>query len=226
MRHSGVLLGALVLFAFTAGAQMNAPAPLSIDSASSISPIGISPAAAADSSPLPAKPEPVAFAPEPAMPQDVQGVYGDYYTQVYIGYTYLRFFEFPSVEQNLNGIDVSMAYYMKPWVAADIEAFDAFGSDNGQNANFFFFGGGPRVRWQTPAGLEFWVHGLAGFTHYSPTTIYGYPTAAAFEGGGGVDFGRPHRRWVYRVQADAVATFLFNVHQVSPRVSAGIVLKF
>ena len=226
MRHSAVLLGALLLFALRAGAQINAPASTSIGSPSLFTPVSLNLTEAPGPSELPAKPEPAAPAAAPTTPQEIPGVFGDYYTQVFIGYTYFRFFEIPSTEQNLDGIDVSMAYYMKPWVAPDLEVFDAVGSYNGKTTNMFFFGAGPRVRWQTPSGVEFWGHVLGGFAHYSPSTIYGYPTAGALEAGGGVDFGPPHRRWVYRVQADAVSTFLFGVHQVSPRVAAGIVLKF
>lgn len=160
------------------------------------------------------------------MPQEVQGVFGESSTQVFIGYTYFRFFELPSTQQNLNGVDVSMAYYLKPWVAADLEVFDAAGTDSGKTANFVMFGAGPRVRWQTTKGIELWAHVLGGVAHYTPTTIYGYPTGGAYEAGGGIDFGKPHSRWTYRVQGDLVGTFLFGVHQESARVAAGIVLKF
>jgi hypothetical protein len=226
MRHSGVLLGALLLFAFGAGAQINAQAPLLVDQPSTIVPASLAFASEPGAGALPAKPEPASLLPEPAMPQEIQGIYGDYYTQVFIGATFLRFWELPSTQQSLGGADVSMAYYLKPWVAADLEAFDAAGSDSGSTANFFFFGGGPRLRWQVSNSLEIWAHCLGGVAHYSPTTIYGFPTGGAFEAGGGVDFGHPHRRWGYRVQGDLVGTFLFGVHQFSPRVSAGIVLKF
>jgi hypothetical protein len=224
MRHSGVLLGALLFFALQAGAQASAPATLSLGSSVQLVPTSFSYTPESAPAELPAKPEPAS--PEPAMPQEVQGIYGDYYTQVFIGATYMKFFEIPANKPDLGGLDVSMAYYLKPWVAADLEVFDVLGSDSGKTANLFFFGGGPRVRWQTSSGLEFWVHGLGGFAHYNPTTIYGYPTSGAVEAGGGIDFGRPHRRWVYRVQGDMVGTFLFGVHQFSPRVATGIVLKF
>lgn len=226
MRHSGVLLGALLLFALQAGAQANAPASLSLGSSVQLLPTTFAFNSDPVAAELPAKAEPAAPSPVPAMPQEVQGIYGDYYTQVFVGVTYLKFFEIPADKPDLGGLDVSMAYYLKPWIAADLEAFDAVGSDNGKTANFVFFGGGPRVRWQTSSGLEFWIHGLGGFAHYTPTTIYGYPTSGAVEAGGGIDFGRPHRRWVYRVQGDMVGTFLFGVHQFSPRVATGIVLKF
>lgn len=225
MRYSAILLGALLLFVFHTPAQVRASAPLSSDSP--VPPATFAMNASSDLASLPAKPEPAFPSPEPAaMPQEVQGTFGDYSTQVFVGYTYFRFFELPSTEQNLDGVDVSMAYYLKPWAAADLEVFDAAGTGSGETANFVFFGGGPRVRWQTTKGVEFWVHALGGVAHYSPTTIYGYPTAGAFEAGGGVDFGRPHRRWAYRVQGDVIGTFLFGVHQYSPRVAAGIVLKF
>lgn len=226
MRHSGVLLGALLLFSLQAGAQINTPAPLFLGSPVQVLPTTFTFTAAPIAAESAANPDPATPTPAPAMPQEVQGIYGDYYTQVFIGVTYLKFFEIPSDKPDMGGVDLAMAYYLKPWVAADLEVFDAVGRDNGQTANFFFFGGGPRLRWQTSHGLEFWIHGLGGFATYNPTTIYGHPTAGAVELGGGVDFGRPHRRWVYRVQADTVGTFLFGVHQFSPRVATGIVLKF
>lgn len=236
MRHSAVLLGALLIFGLRAEAQWKSPdpPPLSLSSTASLSspainlPDAPNPSFAAEplaepfAAALPAKPEP-APAPEP---QEVQGVYGEYYTQVFIGYTYYRFWKLPSTQISLDGVDVSMATYLKPWAAADIEVFDTVGSDGGKTANMFFFGGGPRVRWQTTKGFELWAHGLGGFTHYSPSTIYGYPTGPAFEVGGGVDISRPHKRWGYRLQGDMVGTFLFGVHQYSPRVSAGLVFQF
>ncbi|HUO33420.1 MAG TPA: hypothetical protein VMU43_00370 [Candidatus Acidoferrum sp.] len=228
MRHSVIILGALLFFAIYTQAQgtSSASAALPDVTMATAPPVMFAVNSYPDLAALPAKPEPSPSPDPAAMPQEVQGVYGESSTQVFIGYTYFRFFELPSTEQNLNGVDVSMAYYLKPWAAADLEVFDAAGSDGGKTANFVFFGAGPRVRWQTTKGIEFWIHGLGGVAHYSPTTIYGFPTGGAYEAGGGVDFGKPHSRWTYRLQGDLVGTFLFGVHQESARVAAGIVLKF
>lgn len=237
MRYLGVLIGAILLAAMQAGAQGNVPGSLLLDPSSGApSPTLNVPAAAAIAA-APADfetraPEfsglyPMAPATsQSAAPQEIKGVFGDYSTQVFAGFTYFPFYKVPGTVENMPGADISMAYYLKYLVAADVEAFGAIGSNNGQATHFVFFGGGPRVRYVTSRGPEIWAHALVGFAHSGPESVYVNPTGFAFEAGGGVDFGQPHRRWVYRLQGDLIGTRLFGTYQYSPKVAAGIVFKF
>jgi hypothetical protein len=49
--------------------------------------------------------------------------------------------------------------------------------------------------------------------------------APAYEAGGGVDI-RARWRLSYRIEVDMVGTHYYNTYQYSPKVTAGIVIKF
>jgi len=164
-------------------------------------------------------------APAPA-PQTVQGIYPELYWQASFGYTYMRFYELPGVRVNTNGFNVSMAYFFKPWMAAEGDLDGGVGSQNGQTAKSVFSGGGLRMRMAGPGGTEFWIHGVVGGAHFSPKTTYGGTGAFGYEAGGGVDLRPRSERFSYRIAADLVGTSFFGTYQVSPKVSAGIVYKF
>ncbi len=168
------------------------------------------------------RPEP---APAPA-PQTVQGIYPELYWQASFGYTYMRFYELPGVRVNTNGFNVSMAYFFKPWMAAEGELDGGVGSQNGQTAKSVFSGGGLRMRMAGPGGTEFWIHGVVGGAHFSPETTYGGTGAFGYEAGGGVDLRPRSERFSYRIAADLVGTSFFGTYQISPKLSAGVVYKF
>jgi hypothetical protein len=160
------------------------------------------------------------------MPQAVTGVFEHYSWQVSGGYSFIRFYELPSITQNLNGFNFSLVYYFKDWIGADGEFAAAFGTQSGVPAHFLFGGGGPRFRWSAPRGLEVWGHGLLGHTHFTPQTAAGPQGAFAYELGGGVDINAHHQRWAYRIEGDVIGSHYFGTYQFSPRLSAGIVFKF
>ena len=221
MRQWSMALGAFLLLAGSSVAQINVGNTLLLTSPSFADPSNPPSATVSPDAP-----------PAPDVPWSrgdqgpgIHGVYGDTYTQVSVGYTYFRFYQVPGAEQNLNGVNASAQYYLKDWVAADGEAFGTFGSLGGQSSNFVFIGGGARVRHVMHSGIEVWAHGLVGYAHFNPSTIFGRPDGVAFETGGGVDFGKPHKRWGYRLQADLVGSYLFGSYQYSPKVSAGLVFK-
>lgn len=237
MRYLAVLIGAILLAAIQAGAQVNVPGSLLLDPSSGASfhfadAPAVAAVAAAPFISESSKPEFSGLFPstpaagQAGAPEGIKGVFGDYSTQVFAGFTYFAFYKVPGTVENMPGADISMAYYLKYWAAADVEGFGAIGSANSQTTHFVFFGGGPRVRYVTSRGPEFWAHALVGFAHSGPESVYINPTGFAFEAGGGVDFGPPHRRWVYRLQGDLVGTRLFGTYQYSPKVAAGIVFKF
>ena len=164
--------------------------------------------------------------PAAAPQQDVQGVFQNFQWQAYLGYTYVRFWETPSVQVNTNGLNFGVVYYFRDWIGADGEFVGTFGSQYGDRAKFLLGMGGARFRWSAPRGLELWAHGLVGGSHYLPQTANGGQGALAYELGGGVDIAAGRRRWAYRFSADVVGTRYFNTYQYSPKFSAGIVFKF
>lgn len=157
----------------------------------------------------------------------VVGVYPQRCWQLYAGYTFLRFYEVPGTTKTLNGLDLGVTYFPKAsWFGIDGTMTAAFGTQKGQAAKFALALGGARLRWSAPRAIEFWVHGLAGESHFLPQTIYGGQSAFAYEAGGGMDIRAHHQRFAYRFEADAVGTSYFGTYQVSPKFSAGIVFKF
>lgn len=234
MRHIAFLSGAILILAFSAAAQVN-PArslfagpttPVLIAAAAPAEALfAFSPAAGA----VMAEPDPSAFAlSAPAEPpQGVYGVFQNFEWQAYAGYTFLRFYELPNITQNMNGFNVSMAYYPRGgWIAGDGELVAAFGSQAGVTSKFVQGMGGVRFRWSAPRAVELWVHGLAGGSHCTPQTPYGSEAAFGYEVGGGIDVNGHHHRMAYRLQGDLVGTRYFGTYQYSPKISVGIVYKF
>lgn len=233
MRRVAFLSGVILILASGTAAQVNAARPALVGSPTPIGAVAaapedalfaFSPAARAAT----VEPWPSAYASSsPAEPQGVYGVFQSFDWQAYAGYTFLRFYEVPNITQNLNGFNVSMAYYPQGgWIAADGELVAAFGSQAGVMSKFVQGMGGVRFRWSAPRALELWVHGLAGGSHFTPQTPYGGQSAFGYEVGGGVDLQGHHHRIAYRLQADMVGTRYFGTYQYSPKISAGIVYKF
>jgi hypothetical protein len=235
MRHAGLLCGILLILAVGARAQENLGAtPLPVVSSAVVT-TDANPVVAASASafsvdgPSPAGPLSAALA-EPQGPfggGGVQGVFPHYPWQLYGGYTYIRLFTSPGSSVSRNGFDMSMSYYFRSGhFGMEGALTTTFGSQNGQNSNFLLAGGGPRVRWSAPRGLELWAHGLGGWGHFGPQTPLGSMEAVTYEVGGGVDITGHNQRFAYRLEGDMVGTRFFNTTQYSPKVSAGVVFKF
>lgn len=211
-----------------AGAQINVANVASADTFSQVS--LLTPAGNLFSIPaLPAAESFVTATPtstEADPPQYVQSVYETYRWQAYVGYSYLRFYEVPTITRNTNGFMYSMVYYLKDWIALDGE-FDATHLNQFNTGGWLLLGlGGGRFRWSGPRGLEVWGHAMGGYSHFTPQTAFGSEHAPAFEVGGGVDLNGRRGRLGYRVEADMVGTRYFNTYQYSPKVSVGVIIKF
>lgn len=221
MRKSVILLGAILVFAVGAGAQANSEGATLLASA-------MPPALAA-----PAMPAADAFGSaatsRPDRPQaGVYSVFERYNWQVSAGYTFFRFYEVPSITQNMNGINLSLVYYRQGGAAgADVEMVAAEGGQQwGATSKFASAMGGLRYRFELTRKVEWWVHGMAGVSHFLPQTAWGGQTAFAYAGGAGVDFNAHRHRIAYRIAGDMIGTRFFGTYQYSPKISAGIVLKF
>jgi hypothetical protein len=159
------------------------------------------------------------------MAQGVQGVRPDATPlQVGVGFTFVSFNETPSTTLNNAGVNGSVVYY-RDYLGVEAQVSDAFGSQNGKTSQVLFTGGGVRLRWQRPRSFEPWFHAVAGYTHATPKLSFGSDSAVGYKVGGGIDFNPRHSRIGYRISADMFGTNFFHTYQLSPEVSAGIVLS-
>lgn len=161
-----------------------------------------------------------------ADPQYVQGVFVNYNWQAYLGYTFFHFSGPHGISRNMNGFNYSIVYYFNSWFGLDGEMMATHDSPNGQSSWFLLGGGGPRVRWQAPKGIEVWAHAIIAFSHLTPQTAFGKQEALAYEVGGGADFNTPFRRIALRVGADMVGSQYYHDNQFNPKAFAGVVFKF
>jgi hypothetical protein len=227
MKLAGVLAAILVFSVSAARAQsIQAPiqaSPYLLLPASPNFFAAVTPAPAALA--LSAAPAP-APAPQPApMPQSVQGVFPGQYWQFYIGYSYLRFYEVPGTTVGTNGVQASMAYSLKDWLAVEGEVNGGVAKENGVTSKLVFAGGGLRAKYSMTRGYDVWVHAVGGGAHLTPETSYGGENALAYEFGAGADLNMT-RHLGYRGEVDFVGTRYFSTYQLSPRISGGVVYNF
>jgi hypothetical protein len=238
MRYAAFLLGLVVLGAGNAGAQLNAsnytltPPPTTAPNAIISEPAAPLTASLAPSLSASLAPAPMAdpaslslFPPAAPKPQDVTSVFQNYAWQAYVGYTFMRFYELPSITKNTNGYNFGIVYYITNHWGADGEFQGTYLHQAGTDGWFLFGGGGARFRWALPRNMEIWAHGLGGWSHFTPQTAAGNQQAPAFEVGGGLDIAFK-ARWSVRFSADCVGTRYFETYQFSPKGSAGVVFKF
>ncbi len=222
MKFLGFLLAGILLVGSSASAQTASPSLLAPTTAAFSLTTTSAPAPEPYAFSLPAAP-----APAPKPQRGVIGVYEQYSFQVYLGYTFVRFYLAPHEIQSRNGFDSSLSYFYKAgWFGGDAELLGAFGSQGPYTSRFAFAGVGPRARWSAPRGLEFWAHGLVGVSHYVPQTPYGNQQSFAYETGIGVDATAHHQRLAYRLEVDMIGSTYFNTYQLSPKASVGVVWKF
>ena len=245
MRVAVGLLGAILVFAFNAHAEINpnytlpqvSPAPTEFDSIVTSQPAPMfalaTPAEpAASSEPGPAATNASASSDSSAQqePPSVYGVFQNYNWQIYAAYSLFRFYlvSKPNTILTLNGLDVGIVYFVPKftWLGVEGQFIGEYGGFLGYTAKFGVGQAGLRYRWSAPHGLVLWAHGLIGGTKFVPRTAYGSETALAYEAGGGVDVGAHHRRIAYRLELDMVGTRYFNTYQYSPRISVGVVFKY
>ncbi len=245
MRHFLIVLGVVFFVTGSANAQSSPANPLllaapftmsstgAVSAASNPAPLSTasSPLALAASSTDSAAPVASPFSTAPsanfsADPQYVQGVFVNYNWQAYLGYTFFHFDGPHGISRNMNGFNYSIVYYFNSWFGLDGEMMATHDSPNGQSSWFLLGGGGPRVRWQGPKGIELWAHAIIAFSHLTPQTPYGKQEALAYELGGGADFSTPFRRIGLRVGADMVGSQYYHDNQFSPKAFAGVVFKF
>jgi opacity protein-like surface antigen len=157
--------------------------------------------------------------------QVVQGVHSEASPlQIGVGFTFVSFNELPATTLNNVGVNGSVVYY-HDYVGVEAQVSDAFGSQGGKTSQMLFAGGGVRFSLaDAEHPLRPWVHMLIGDAHVTPQTTYGSDSALGYKVGAGVDFTPRHGRIGFRVGADMFGANFFKTYQLSPEVSAGIVL--
>jgi len=219
MRKSVLLLGAILVLAAGAWAQANSEGSTLLASA-------VPPALTAAAMPA-ADAFGSAATNRPDRP-GVLSVFERYSWQVSAGYTFFRFYEVPSLNQDMNGVNFSLVYYRHAGaLGADVEMVAAQGGQQfGATSKFASGMGGLRYRFGFTRKFEWWGHGMAGGAHFLPQTAFGGRTAFAYAAGVGADFTIHGHSLAYRISGDMVGTRFFGTYQYSPQVSAGIVFKF
>jgi hypothetical protein len=219
--------------AVTSAAALDAPAvgadssasAVASDSAKTFASVALAPGESFSALPAGAAPSAPARTPSPR--QVPINVTPSYSFQAYLGYTFVRFYAFPGRVGNRNGADVSVAYFVKKGLlGVEGAVTGAFGSVGKESSDFAFVGGGPRVRWAAPRGIELWAHGLFGEGHFGPRITDYSQNGFAYEVGGGADIPAHFKRFAYRVEADMIGSTLYSTTQYSPKISAGIVFNF
>jgi hypothetical protein len=237
MKHAALACGAVfaILIASCTVSAQTVTSDSATLSSSTLAPfaaqLGLPPtlplfAVASPAEPLPAfqKDAPAAGSGADVPPQGVYGVFPSYRYQIYVGYTFFRFYVVPGLEENTDGLDFSIAYYFRDHLAVDGEMAVTFGTYTGENSEFFLGMGGLRYR-HPVSRLDVWVHGLAGEAHFSPQTAFGNEDGFGYEVGGGVDVSPRHLRLSLRLEGDMVGTHLYGTYQYSPKISFGVVYK-
>lgn len=221
MRKSVLLMGAILVVALGAGAQANSEGATLLASA-------MPPALAAAAMPAADAFGSAATSRRDRQQPGVFSVFERYSWQASVGYTFFRFYEVPSFTQEMNGINLSLVYYRNGGaLGADAEMVAAQGGQQlGTTTKFASGMGGLRYRFGFTRKVEWWVHGMAGVSHFLPQTAWGGQTAFAYAAGGGIDFNVHRHRIAYRISGDMIGTRFFGTYQYSPKVSAGIVFRF
>jgi len=124
------------------------------------------------------------------------------------------------------GLNTSLAYWVKEWIAIEGSVTSAFAPPVFENEHFRYLGyaAGPKFSFGH-SRLEPWAHALVGGVHLIPQTASGGQNGAEFTIGGGVDYGLNN---VISAKAgvDYLGTHMFGEWQSSVQILAGFSFRF
>lgn len=124
------------------------------------------------------------------------------------------------------GLNSSLAYWWKEWVAIEGSVTSAFAPPVFANEHFRYLGYGAGPKFSFGHGrLEPWAHGLVGGVHLIPQTGNGGRNGAEFTLGGGVDY-LINDVISAKGGVDYLGTHMFGEWQSSVQVVAGLSLRF
>lgn len=132
---------------------------------------------------------------------------------------------------NLFGWEFSAAYKFFPFVSANLDFGEQYGSLNGGSDRLKTYLFGPQL--SLPGPISPFVHAEFGFAHESVGTFSnamlfspGSDTSFATALGGGLDIKALPIFSLRLIQIDYLRTTLYHSTQNRPRISAGIVFRF
>lgn len=124
------------------------------------------------------------------------------------------------------GLNSSLAYWWKEWVAIEGSVTTAFAPPVFANEHFRYLGYGAGPKFSFGHGrLEPWAHGLVGGVHLIPQTGNGGRNGAEFTLGGGVDY-LINDVISAKGGVDYLGTHMFGEWQSSVQIVAGLSLRF
>jgi opacity protein-like surface antigen len=142
-----------------------------------------------------------------------------------LGFTYVKF-RSPAIDQNMVGLNTSVAYFPREWLGVEGNITAAFGGTifANERTKYGGFTGGPKIvmrqrRWEP------WVHALVGMAHVNPQLAGVGKNGVAIQVGGGADYTLSGPLAV-RMEGDWVLTHLYSQLQNNFQLVTGLVLHF
>ena len=125
------------------------------------------------------------------------------------------------------GLNSSLSYFVKDWLAIEGAATSAFAPavfKAGEDVKYVGYGAGPKITLGHDR-LDPWVHVLAGGMHIVPQTGVGGENGFEVLAGGGVDYSFVPQ-FAVRLEADYVNSHVFSQSQNYGQAALGLVFHF
>jgi hypothetical protein len=186
-------------------------------------------AAASAALPWPSLPVPssAAMAPEPSPVPQREPTFVDegYRLELSLNVAVVRF-RSSVFSATAIGINTSLAYYLKEWLAVEGNVVPAFAPTiyQAEHVKYLGYAGGAKVL-LSRSKLVPWVHALAGGSHLLPLTGLGGKSSFQIQVGGGVDYAL-NPRISARIGADYFFTHFFSESQNNFQGYAGLAYHF
>jgi len=125
------------------------------------------------------------------------------------------------------GLNSSLAYWVKDWVAIEGAVTSAFAPPVFQNEHFRYlgYGAGPKFSFGHGQRLQPWAHALVGGVHLIPQTASSGRNGLEVTMGGGINYAI-NDVLAAKVGLDYLGTHMFSEWQNSFQVVAGLALRF
>lgn len=142
-----------------------------------------------------------------------------------LGFTYVKF-RSPAIDENMLGLNTSVAYFTREWIGVEGNITAAFGGKIflNERTKYGGFTGGPKIVMRR-RGWEPWAHALVGMAHVNPKLGNFGKNGVAVQVGGGADIALCGPLAV-RMEGDWVLTHLYALWQNNFQVVTGLVLRF
>lgn len=145
--------------------------------------------------------------------------------QLGIGFAFVRF-RSSLYDASAPGLNTSLAYWFKEWVAIEGSVTTAFAPAVFEDEHFRYLGYGAGPKFSFGHGrLEPWAHGLVGGVHLVPQTAASGKNGFEFTMGGGVDYVL-NSIISAKIGVDYLGTHMFGEWQSSAQVTAGFSFRF